>query len=239
MTEPDPNQPPKKKKPLSATDIATIVSGITGVLALVTPLLTSLAQHPEPLVINSQTNNNIFVILIERWKDGSKILFGGSSNQPSATEAQRQGPFELVFEPVEISQAPTGKSNSLLRATAGVRIKNMEKTDLRIAFVTPRPSLQTDGGYRFNLENHGITGVESRFLSFDKPCAAPQQQMTLLAPNETVTASMVFSTTVDGREIRGVSNARLSASILVQREGETDCSKRSISGSSIPARLSR
>jgi hypothetical protein len=238
MAEPDPIQPKRKKKPLSAPKIATIVSGITGVLALIPPLI-SVAKNPEPLTINNTTNNNIFVLFVERWKDGSEILRGGSSSKPEATEAQRQGPFELIFEPVEIAQSPFASSGSILRAAAGIRIKNMEAKDIRIAFVEPSPSLQTDGGYRFSLEGENITGVERRLAHWERPCTDPKQQMTLLAPNETVTASMVFSTKVDGREIRRISSARLSGNILVQRDGETDCSKRSISGSSIPARLSR
>lgn len=236
MTEPDPNNP--KKKRLTVAEITGIASAVIAAIGLVPPFV-SLAKNPDSSTINNTTNNNFAMVLIDRWKDGSQIIRNVVSSEAAAPQAQRQGPFELSFESIEISQAPLGRSESALQATAGVRIKNMENVGIRVAVVNPTPTLQTEGGILFNIANHGVKGIDSEFRTFVRLCDNAKQMMTLLAPNQTATASLTFNANIGAREVKDITTARLSGVILVQRDGEPDCSKQSFSGSSIPARLSR
>lgn len=132
------------------------------------------------------------------------------------------GQFEYSFSTVEVSPIPGQKPNTEIQATAGFEIKNTGSAPVRIAVITPWPTLQIEGGVQFKLRYSGITGVSSYDGNRDY-CSKAAPNFSLLRPNKILTASLIFDSDLKGRTLLSAKRGRISGELMVQSMEDNKC----------------
>lgn len=223
-----------------STKAGAIIFAIAALAGAIVPPIVSVLKTPSVSVSNggiaAGRDVNVFVSAADRWIDGVQTLLGTDRQEAGRSgEATvvRSGHFEFKFQPVEISPAPGSKPNGALQATLGLEIKNLSASPVRLAVVPEWPTLQAEGGIQFRLRGRGITGVESYNRDEIDNCPTAASNFSLLRPGQSISSNFVFDTDLEGREIRTISWARVSGSLMVESESEKKCWKEPFAASRV------
>mgnify|MGYP007095242882 CR=1 FL=1 len=134
----------------------------------------------------------------------------------------KTGQFEYTFSTVEVSPIPGRSRNTGIQATAGFEIRNTGSVPVRVAVVTPWPTLQIEGGIHFVIRYRGITGIAFDDISI-QDCSKAAVSFSLIRPDNSLTASLFFDSNLGGRELLPASWGRISGQLLVQSTDDKTC----------------
>lgn len=133
------------------------------------------------------------------------------------------GQFEYRFSAVDVTPVPGSKPNSAIQATVGFEIRNTGSNPVRVAMIPAWPTLQTEGGMHFVLSRRGASGLPMIPSRHEEACDDAAQRLSIVRPQTTLAASLVFETNLHGRDLTPAKLGRISGQLYVKSEATGKC----------------